>query len=81
MHCRFVMNTDNRSELEKEVEDVKLLVELLEYQKDDPSQQQQALSALGEILSHNSKFIVMFPSMLAFEENFYTLSLKLLQFT
>ena len=51
------MNTGNRSELEKEVEDVKLLVESLEYQKDEPSQQQQALSALGEILSHNSEFI------------------------
>ncbi|KAJ7379044.1 bouquet formation protein 1 [Desmophyllum pertusum] len=42
-------------ELEKEVEDVKLLVESLEYQKDDPSQQKQALRALGEILSQNKR--------------------------
>lgn len=53
------MNTaGSEFELEKEVEDVKLLVESLEYQKDDPSQQKQALRALGEILSQNSKLIL-----------------------
>ena len=40
---------------EKEIEDVKLLVESLEYQKDDSSQQQQALKVLAEILSKNSE--------------------------
>lgn len=53
-----MMNTGNRDlhfESEKEIEDVKLLVESMKYQKDDPSQQQQALRALGEILSQNSK--------------------------
>lgn len=45
----------DQSEMEKEIEDVKLLVESIKYQKDDPSQQQQALRALGEILSQNSK--------------------------
>lgn len=48
-------NCDLHSESEKEIEDVKLLVESMKYQKDDPSQQQQALRALGEILSQNSK--------------------------
>ena len=57
------MNTGNRdlgdhhSELEKEIEDVKLLVESMKYQNDDPYQQQQALRALGGILSQNSKLI------------------------
>lgn len=53
-----MMNTGNRDlhfESEKEIEDVKLLVESMKYQKDDPPQQQQALRALGEILSQNSK--------------------------
>lgn len=53
-----MMNTGNRDlhfESEKEIEDVKLLVESMKYQKDDPSQRQQALRALGEILSQNSK--------------------------
>ncbi|KAL9984274.1 hypothetical protein ACROYT_G006549 [Oculina patagonica] len=51
------MNAGNhdQSELEKEIEDVKLLVESIEYQKDDPSQQQQALRALGEILSQSKR--------------------------
>ena len=52
------MNTgsgDLHSESKKEIEDVKLLVESMKYQNDDPSQQQQALRALGEILSQNSK--------------------------
>ncbi|XP_058940728.2 telomere repeats-binding bouquet formation protein 1 isoform X1 [Pocillopora verrucosa] len=40
---------------EKEIEDVKLLVESLEYQKDDSSQQQQALKVLAEILSKNKR--------------------------
>lgn len=56
------MNTGNRdlySESEKEIEDVKLLIESMKYQKDDPSQRQQALRALGEILSQNSKLIVI----------------------
>ena len=48
-------NCDLQSESDKEIEDVKLLVESMKYQKDDPSQQQQALRALGEILSQNSK--------------------------
>lgn len=50
-------NPDHHSELEKDIEDVKLLVESIQYQKDDSSQQQQALRALGEILSQNSKLI------------------------
>jgi len=57
------MNTGNRdlySESEKEIEDVKLLIESMKYQKDDPSQQKQALRALGEILSQNSKLIIMY---------------------
>lgn len=45
---------------EKEIEDVKLLVESLEYQKDDSSQQQQALKVLAEILSKNSESNVCF---------------------
>lgn len=45
---------------EKEIEDVKLLVESLEYQKDDSSQQQQALKVLAEILSKNSESNVRF---------------------
>ncbi|XP_020616593.1 telomere repeats-binding bouquet formation protein 1-like [Orbicella faveolata] len=52
------MNTgsgDLHSESKKEIEDVKLLVESMKYQKDDPSQQQQALRALGEILSQNKR--------------------------
>ena len=49
------MNACGQSELEKEVEDVKLLQESLRYQEDDPSQQQQALRALADILSQNSK--------------------------
>ena len=56
------MNTDNRdiqSESEKEIEDVELLVESIKYQKDDPSQQQQALRALGDILSQNSKSVII----------------------
>ena len=44
-----------RSELEKEVQDVKLLQESLRFQEGDFSQQQQALRALSEILSQNSK--------------------------
>lgn len=52
------MNTCGQSELEKAIEDVKLLQESLQYQEDDPSQQQQALRALGEILSQNSEFHV-----------------------
>ena len=57
------MNTgsgDLHSESKKEIEDVKLLVESMKYQKDDPSQQQQALRALGEILSQNSKWIMIY---------------------
>ena len=49
------MDACNQSELEKEIEDVKLLQEALRYQEDDPSQQQQALRALSHILSQNSK--------------------------
>lgn len=45
---------------EKEIEDVKLLVESLEYQKDDSSQQEQALKVLAEILSKNSESNVCF---------------------
>ena len=52
-------NCDLHFESEKEIEDVKLLVESMKYQKDDPSQQQQALRALGEILSQNSKLIII----------------------
>lgn len=44
-----------RSELDKEVQDVKLLQESLRLQEGDSSQQQQALRALSEILSQNSK--------------------------
>lgn len=54
------MNVSGKSELEKEVEDVKLLQESLQYQEDDPSQQQQALRALGEILCQNSKLSLPF---------------------
>ena len=54
------MSTCGQSELEKEVEDVKLLQESLQYQEDDPSQQQQALRALGEILAQNSKTLSSF---------------------
>lgn len=50
-------SSHDQCELEKEIEDVKLLVESIQYQKDDPSQQQQALRALGEILSQNSESI------------------------
>ena len=48
------MDTGSNSP-EKDIEDMKLLVESLEYQKDDSSQQQQALRALAVILSQNSK--------------------------
>lgn len=51
----FEMDTCGQSELEKEIEDVKLLQEALRYQEDDPSQQQQALRALADILSQNSE--------------------------
>lgn len=51
----FEMDTCCQSELEKEIEDVKLLQEALRYQEDDPSQQQQALRALADILSQNSE--------------------------
>ena len=63
-HLHLVVREKPHALTVGEVEDVKLLVESLEYQKDDPSQQQQALSAVVEILSHNSKFILMFPSIL-----------------
>lgn len=53
------MDAGNHSP-EKEIEDVKLLVESLEYQKDDSSQQQQALKVLAEILSKNSESNVCF---------------------
>lgn len=43
------------SELEKGVQDVKLLLESLRLQEGDSSQQQQALRALSEILYQNSK--------------------------
>ncbi|CAH3014912.1 unnamed protein product, partial [Porites evermanni] len=49
------MDTCGQSELEKEIEDVKLLQEALRYQEDDPSQQQQALRALADILSQNRR--------------------------
>lgn len=49
------MDTCSQSELEKDIEDVKLLQEALRYQEDDPSQQQQALRALADILSQNSE--------------------------
>lgn len=49
------MDTCSESELEKDIEDVKLLQEALRYQEDDPSQQQQALRALADILSQNSE--------------------------
>ena len=51
----FEMDTCSQSELEKDIEDVKLLQEALRYQEDDPSQQQQALRALADILSQNSE--------------------------
>lgn len=67
------MNKCSQSELEKEVEDVKLLQESLSYQEDDPSQQQQALRALGEILCQNSEFLAFIQTnvrliLSAFEE-------------
>lgn len=49
------MDTCSQSELEKDIEDVKLLQEALRYQEDDPSQQQQALRALADIFSQNSE--------------------------
>lgn len=49
------MDTCSQSELEKDIEDVKLLQEALRYQEDDPSQQQQALRALADILSQNRR--------------------------
>ena len=49
------MDTCSQSELEKDIEDVKLLQEALRYQEEDPSQQQQALRALADILSQNSE--------------------------
>ncbi|KAM7435376.1 bouquet formation protein 1 [Porites harrisoni] len=49
------MDTCSQSELEKDIEDVKLLQEALRYQEDDPSQQQQALRALADILSQNGR--------------------------
>ncbi|XP_073240310.1 telomere repeats-binding bouquet formation protein 1-like [Porites lutea] len=49
------MDTCSQSELEKEIEDVKLLQEALRYQEDDPSQQQQALRALADTLSQNRR--------------------------
>lgn len=48
------MDTGSNSP-EKDIEDMKLLVESLEYQKDDSSQQQQALRALAVILSQNKR--------------------------
>ena len=72
--CLVIMDVSGHSELEKEVEDVKLLQESLEYQEDDPSQQRQALRALSEILCQNSKL------KLAYFLVFYLTSSQLLFF-